>query len=262
MAARDRIIFALDVGDLDSARKWVEKIGSHVGWFKVGLELFSAAGPAVVDMITSSGLKCFLDLKFHDIPNTVAGAVRSAVRLKAHMMTIHISGGREMIRAALAAAREESESLNIPKPRIIGVSVLTSLGRDDLPGLGIARPLQEQVSGLVESPAGNASTGRMLACRPSLCPAQGPGAGRDHHPGHQAGVVGKRRSEADRNPGERHKGRGGSHGYRQAHQPGQGPCPGHRDDRSGDRVGPPLILVLSCPCSPHRIQPAMHTGPG
>jgi len=157
MAARDRIIFALDVGDLDSARKWVEKIGSHVGWFKVGLELFSAAGPAVVDLITSSGLKCFLDLKFHDIPNTVAGAVRSAVRLKAHMMTIHISGGREMIRAALAAAREESESLNIPKPRIIGVSVLTSLGRDDLPGLGIARPLQEQVSGLVE-----------LACREGI----------------------------------------------------------------------------------------------
>jgi orotidine-5'-phosphate decarboxylase len=150
MVARDRIIFALDVGDLSSARIWVEKIGAHVGWFKVGLELFTAAGPAVVDLITSSGLKCFLDLKFHDIPNTVAGAVRSAVRLKAHMMTVHISGGREMIRAALDAAGEESDALRIPRPGIIGVSVLTSLNQDDLYGLGVGRPLEEHMSGLVE----------------------------------------------------------------------------------------------------------------
>lgn len=150
MATGDRIIFALDVGDETSAREWVEKIGSKVGWFKVGLELFSAAGPEVVNLITSSGLKCFLDLKFHDIPNTVAGAVRSATRLGVQMMTVHLSGGRGMIRAALDAARRESESLGIPRPGIIGVSVLTSLGPDDLPGLGIARPLRDQVSSLVE----------------------------------------------------------------------------------------------------------------
>ena len=150
MVARDRIIFALDVGDPASARMWVERIGSHVGWFKVGLELFSAAGPAVVDMIVSSGLKCFLDLKFHDIPNTVARAVRSAVRLKVQMMTVHISGGREMIRAALEAARQESETMGMPRPKIIGVSVLTSLDQNDLIDLGINRPLKEHLIGLAE----------------------------------------------------------------------------------------------------------------
>lgn len=150
MVAKDRIIFALDVGDMASAQTWVKKLGSHVGWFKVGLELFSAVGPEVVELVTSSGIKCFLDLKFHDIPNTVAGAVRSAVKLKAQMMTIHISGGREMIRAALDAAGEESESLGIPRPKIIGVSVLTSLSQEDLPGLGVERSIKDHVSGLVE----------------------------------------------------------------------------------------------------------------
>jgi orotidine-5'-phosphate decarboxylase len=150
MAARDRIIFPLDVGDMTSARMWVEKLGRYVGWFKVGLELFSAVGPEVVEHITSLGFRCFLDLKFHDIPNTVAGAVRSAVRLKAQMMTIHISGGPEMIRAALNAAREESLSCGQIKPKIVGVSVLTSLSRDDLPVLGVERSLQDHVSGLID----------------------------------------------------------------------------------------------------------------
>ena len=167
-----------------------------------------------------------------------------------------------MIRAALAAAREESESLNIPKPRIIGVSVLTSLGRDDLPGLGIARPLQEQVSGLVELACREGIDG--IVCSPADLPFVRPRVPEPAviiTPGIRPGGR-KKAIRSGSQPRERHKGRGGSHGYRQAHQPGQGPCPGHRDDRSGDRVGPPLILVLSCPCSPHRIQPAMHTGPG
>lgn len=168
MAAGDRIIFPLDVGDMTSARTWVEKLGRHVGWFKVGLELFSAAGPAVVELITSSGFKCFLDLKFHDIPNTVAGAVRSAVRLNAQMMTIHISGGSEMIRAALRAAKEESESCGLPKPKVIGVSVLTSLGQDDLPALGIDRSLQDQVSGLVDLAVDQGIDG--IVCSPADLP--------------------------------------------------------------------------------------------
>ena len=168
MAARDRIIFALDVGDLSEARMWVDRIGTRVGWFKVGLELFSAAGPEVVHLITSSGLKCFLDLKFHDIPNTVAGAVRSAVRLRAHMMTVHISGGREMIRAALTAARQESEALKIPRPKIIGVSVLTSLSQDDLSGLGVGRPLREHVGGLVELACEEGIDG--IVCSPADLP--------------------------------------------------------------------------------------------
>ncbi len=165
MVAKDRIIFALDVGDMASAQTWIKKLGSHVGWFKVGLELFSAAGPEVVELITSSGIKCFLDLKFHDIPNTVAGAVRSAVRLKAQMMTIHISGGREMIRAALDAAKEESGSLGISRPRIIGVSVLTSLSQEDLPGLGVERSIKDHVSGLVELACGQGIDG--IVCSPA-----------------------------------------------------------------------------------------------
>ncbi len=168
MAARDRIIFPLDVGDTASARMWVERLGRHVGWFKVGLELFTAAGPEVVELITSSGFKCFLDLKFHDIPNTVAGAVRSAVRLKAQMMTIHISGGSEMIRAALQAAKDESEACGLPRPGIIGVSVLTSLGRDDLPTLGIDRSLQDQVSCLVELAVKEGIDG--IVCSPADLP--------------------------------------------------------------------------------------------
>jgi orotidine-5'-phosphate decarboxylase len=149
MAAKDRIIFALDVGDMASAKKWVNTLGTSVGWFKVGLELFTAAGPEVVELITSSGIRCFLDLKFHDIPNTVGGAVRSATRLKAEMMTIHISGGSEMIRAAVRGADEESAALGVATPRIIGVSVLTSLSQNDLPSLGVDRPLKEHASGLV-----------------------------------------------------------------------------------------------------------------
>ncbi len=168
MVAKDRIIFALDVGDLASAEKWVSKLGTSVGWFKVGMELFTAAGPDVVKLITSSGIRCFLDLKFHDIPNTVAGAVRSATRLKAEMMTIHISGGKEMIKAAMKAADEESASLNLPRPKIIGVSVLTSLGQDDLPNLGINRSIKDQVSDLVDLACGTGIDG--IVCSPADLP--------------------------------------------------------------------------------------------
>jgi orotidine-5'-phosphate decarboxylase len=168
MAAKDRIIFALDVGDLASAEKWVKTLGSNVGWFKVGLELFTAAGPEVVELVTSSGIRCFLDLKFHDIPNTVAGAVRSAVRLKAEMMTIHISGGAEMIKAAVKSADEESASLGLARPRLIGVSVLTSLSQDDLPSLGVEKPLKGQVSGLVSMACGQGIGG--IVCSPADLP--------------------------------------------------------------------------------------------
>lgn len=168
MAAKDRIIFALDVGDLASAKKWVDTLGTSVGWFKVGLELFCAAGPEVVELVTSSGIRCFLDLKFHDIPNTVAGAVKSAVRLKAEMMTIHISGGAQMIQAALRGADEESARLGLPKPRLIGVSVLTSLGKDDLPSVGVDKPLTDHVSGLVSLACGQGIGG--IVCSPADLP--------------------------------------------------------------------------------------------
>ncbi len=146
MAQGDRIIFALDVGDMSSARAWVSRLKGLVGWVKVGLELYTATGPQIVALVKDSGLRCFLDLKFHDIPNTVAGAVRSAVRTGADMMTIHLSGGRAMIAAAMTAAREESLALGIQTPKVVGVSVLTSLGADDLKDLGMDRTPADQVA--------------------------------------------------------------------------------------------------------------------
>ncbi len=150
MAAKDKIIFALDVANTDEAAKWVSVLKGRVGFFKIGLELFTAAGPDIVGMVKEAGIKVFLDLKFHDIPNTVAGAVRSAVRLGVDMMTLHLSGGRAMIAAGVEAAREESGNLGIKRPKIIGVSVLTSLGDNDMKELGFRANAVEQVMTLLE----------------------------------------------------------------------------------------------------------------
>jgi len=149
MALRDRIIFALDVATLTAATVWIHKLGGLVGYFKVGLELFTATGPEVVARLNNADIKCFLDLKFHDIPNTVAGAVRSATRLGVDMMTIHLSGGKAMAEAALAAAAEEADRLGIKRPKIIGVSVLTSLGENDIKDLGWHASVKEQVERLL-----------------------------------------------------------------------------------------------------------------
>lgn len=146
MAQDNRIIFALDVGNMDSAKNWVKMLKGHVWWFKVGLELFTAVGPDIVTLIKHNGIRCFLDLKFHDIPNTVAGAVRSAARTGADMMTIHLSGGRAMVKAALKAVQDESIKLEIERPNIVGVSVLTSLSGDDLQEIGIDKSPGEHVA--------------------------------------------------------------------------------------------------------------------
>jgi orotidine-5'-phosphate decarboxylase len=165
MVAKDRIIFALDVGNIDEAHRWVETLSAKVGWFKVGLELFTAAVPPIVKLIKTSGLKCFLDLKFHDIPNTVSGAVRSAARMHVDMMTIHISGGHGMIQAAKKAADEESSALGISSPKIIGVSVLTSLNQDDLSSIGIQNTLKNHVLNLIGLACENLIDG--IVCSPA-----------------------------------------------------------------------------------------------
>ena len=101
--ARKRLIVALDVPDAASAAELVSQLEKSCQWFKVGLELFVAAGPAVVEPLVARGHSVFLDLKLHDIPNTVAGAVRSAAALGVHMMTVHAAGGPAMLAAAQAA---------------------------------------------------------------------------------------------------------------------------------------------------------------
>jgi orotidine-5'-phosphate decarboxylase len=121
-----KLIIALDVDTFERARSFVDKLCFSVGIFKVGSQLFTAAGPRAIEYIRNKGAEVFLDLKFHDIPNTVASAVRQAVRLEVKMLTVHISGGKEMIAAAVQAAKGEAKFLRRRRPLLIGVTVLTS----------------------------------------------------------------------------------------------------------------------------------------
>jgi len=138
--ARKRLIVALDVPDGPSAVELVDRLEDSCQWFKVGLELFVAAGPAVIEPLLKRGHSIFLDLKFHDIPNTVAGAVRSAASLGVQMMTVHAAGGPAM----LSAAQQALVGLDDP-PQLLAVSVLTSMDQSQLNGIGIARTPADQV---------------------------------------------------------------------------------------------------------------------
>jgi len=137
---RDRLIVALDVSSAAQARQIVQTIGEAAKTYKIGKQLFTAEGPQVVRDLVSSGRKVFLDLKFHDIPNTVAGAVKSAAELGVSMITVHASGGGKMLKAAVEAANQSSAP-----PMILGVTVLTSLSDSDLRELGINGDVRTQV---------------------------------------------------------------------------------------------------------------------
>src|SRR5437867_6946809 len=135
--AADKIIVALDVPTKVAALDLVDQLRGQISFFKIGLQLYTAEGPEIVRAILSTGAKVFLDLKLHDIPNTVARAVESACNLGVNVLTIHLSGGREMIRAATAARAN-----NIS---ILGVTVLTSATEQTLREIGIAHKVDEQV---------------------------------------------------------------------------------------------------------------------
>lgn len=120
------LIVALDVETIEKAEAVINTLCPEVKFFKVGPVLFTAYGPRAVDLIRSKGAGVFLDLKYHDIPNTVALAVRQAARLKVEMLTLHISGGEEMLRACVSAGQEEARALKIKKPLLLGITVLTS----------------------------------------------------------------------------------------------------------------------------------------
>jgi len=130
---RDRLIVALDVPGATEARQIVQTLGGAATTYKIGKQLFTAEGPQVVRDLVSSGRKVFLDLKFHDIPNTVAAAVKAAAELGVSMITVHASGGGKMLRAAAEAAAQSPAA-----PMILAVTVLTSLSDSDLQELGIA----------------------------------------------------------------------------------------------------------------------------
>ena len=139
------ILVALDVDSAAKAIALADTLRGAVGGYKIGKQLFTAAGPAVVHELTSRGDRVFLDLKFHDIPNTVAGAVQSAVATGAWMVNVHASGGSAMMKAAAEAATTAAAALGRPRPLVIGVTVLTSMTDAALAEVGVARPVLEQV---------------------------------------------------------------------------------------------------------------------
>ena len=140
MRDQDRLIVALDVAGATQARQIVQAIGDAATTYKVGKQLFTAEGPQVVRDLVASGRKVFLDLKYHDIPNTVAAAVRTAAELGVSMLTVHASGGSKMLKAAVEAASQSPT-----KPMVLAVTVLTSLSDSDLQELGIAGNVLSQV---------------------------------------------------------------------------------------------------------------------
>src|SRR5919112_394038 len=152
----DSLLVARDVDTVDQARSLAKTLRGSVGGFKVGSRLFTSHGPAFVEELVPRGDRVFLDLKFHDIPHTVAGAVAAATRLGVWMVNVHASGGADMMRAARAAADEESAKQNMSPPLIIGVTVLTSMDEHTLGDIGVDRSPLDQVvrlAGLAQAAA-------------------------------------------------------------------------------------------------------------
>jgi len=140
----EKIIVALDVRTKDRALDLVKQL-KNVRTFKIGLELFASEGPFLIQELHRLGKNVFLDLKLHDIPNTVAGAVRSGFRHRVNMMTLHAFGGMKMMERAAAEAKNLSDETGDPRPLLLAVTVLTSLKSDDLRQLGIKTKLNDQV---------------------------------------------------------------------------------------------------------------------
>ncbi len=151
------IIAALDVSTADEALALAAEVAPAVGAFKIGKELFVSAGPDIVQRVRDTGAEVFLDLKFHDIPNTVAKAVASAARLDVQLLTVHASGGAAMLRAAQKASGQNG-------PLVLGVTVLTSMDESDLAELGISKSPADQVRHLAK--LATAAGLRGLVCSP------------------------------------------------------------------------------------------------
>ncbi|MDA8169627.1 MAG: orotidine-5'-phosphate decarboxylase [Nitrospiraceae bacterium] len=146
MSVKDRIILALDVNEKDYALEIVDRFGDSVDIFKVGLELFVSAGPSVVEEIQKRGKRVFLDLKFHDIPNTMSMAGQAAARLGVFMFNVHASAGYEAMRRVSGDVTSLCLKENLPRPWILGVTVLTSIGAEELKNeFGIQHSLKTHV---------------------------------------------------------------------------------------------------------------------
>ena len=234
MLNRDRLIVALDVSSATQARQIVQSIGESASTYKVGKQLFTAEGPQIVRDLVASGRKVFLDLKFHDIPNTVAGAVAEAAKLGVSMLTVHASGGSKMLKAAAEAAAQSAY-----KPMVLAVTVLTSLSDADLAELGISGHVQTQVLRL----GSLARAGRMRRpgrLRPRS-PRAPPGTGRrlrHRHPGSPPGRNRRRRPGPRPHPQRSHRRRSDLPRRRPPHPRIPRPRPSRRRHRQRDRRGP------------------------
>jgi orotidine-5'-phosphate decarboxylase len=157
---RERLIVALDVSSAAAAQKIVAAVGDSARLYKVGLQLYTAEGPQIVRDLIASGRQVFLDLKYHDIPNTVAAAVKEASNLCVSMLTVHAAGGGKMLRAAVDAARNTNTS-----PMILAVTVLTSLDSRDLEHAGIRGSVVDQVSRLAALAIANGCHGVVASAK-------------------------------------------------------------------------------------------------
>jgi len=160
MDAREKLIVALDVSSAAAARKIVATLGDSVVTYKVGLQLYTAEGSQVVHDLISSGRQVFLDLKYHDIPNTVAAAVREAAGLGVAMLTVHALGGRKMLRAATEAAAAVD-----PQVRVVAVTVLTSMDESELDQVGIQGGVLSEVTRLADLAASAGCHGVVASAR-------------------------------------------------------------------------------------------------
>src|SRR5437588_10079878 len=157
--AADKIIVALDVATKEKALELVKELRDRISFFKIGLQLYTAEGPEIVRAVLATGAKVWLDLKLHDIPNTVARTVESASKLGVQMLTIHLSGGGEMIRAATAAAANDMS--------ILGVTVLTSATEQTLREIGVSGKIDDDVMRLAEFGV-EAGTAELVASPPDI----------------------------------------------------------------------------------------------
>jgi len=160
MDPRQRLIVALDVSTAAAARKIVAAVGDSAHAYKVGMQLYTAEGPSIVRELVDSGLRVFLDLKYHDIPNTVGSAVREATQLGVSMLTVHASGGGKMLRAAVEAAQSAKPDL-----LILAVTVLTSLNDVELGKIGIREGVLDQVRRLTALALSNGCKGVVASAR-------------------------------------------------------------------------------------------------
>jgi orotidine-5'-phosphate decarboxylase len=146
MEPKERIILALDLAEQEEALDIVDRVSAHINIFKVGSELFTSAGPKIIEEIHKKGKKVFLDLKYHDIPNTVSRAAEAVAGLGVYMFNVHALGGYEMMRQAAQALVKASLKKNIDRPKLLGVTILTSIDQAALQNeLGIGQSMKTQV---------------------------------------------------------------------------------------------------------------------